>query len=217
MHTQQQLEEEERNLKDNELISQKLEERIARLRQAKEERAQKTSADIADDQVRAKQAQKDYLRQEIKNHRQALNDFIDDHLAAMIAAEELGGPTVGDMQDVSTEMLEHGFSAQGKPKPAPKPSSKTNRVQMRLDRQGNLVRDPLQEGTTSQEVAAADVKELLGELIEALLGQGSSGGYITLSRDSPIARFLVRAKVAHFHPKDARRLRLIDFGRTLDD
>jgi hypothetical protein len=28
---------------------------------------------------------------------------------------------------------------------------------------------------------------------------------------------LVRAKVAQFHPKDARRLRLIDFGRELDD
>lgn len=41
--------------------------------------------------------------------------------------------------------------------------------------------------------------------------------YIELKRDSAIARFLVRAKVACFHPKDARRLKLVDFGTSVED
>lgn len=41
--------------------------------------------------------------------------------------------------------------------------------------------------------------------------------YIELKRDSAAARFLVRAKVAVFHPKDARKLRLVDFGSNVED
>jgi hypothetical protein len=49
------------------------------------------------------------------------------------------------------------------------------------------------------------------------VGAGSPSPYVDLQRDSAAARFLVRAKVAQFHPRDAGRIRLIDFGRQLDD
>lgn len=41
--------------------------------------------------------------------------------------------------------------------------------------------------------------------------------YIPMKQDTAIVRFLVRAKVAAFHPKDARRLRLVDFGSSVED
>ena len=216
LRVRKRLEEQERSLQDNNLITEKLNERIVRLRQDKDEQLQKSSIDIAHEQVDAKQVRKKHYEQEIKRYHQALHDFIDEHLAAMIAAEELGGPTVGDMLDVNEEMLGNGFSAQGKPKTASS-ASKTKKNQMRLDRHGNLVRRSEEDETTSKDEAAACTKQLLEELLDALLGQDASGGYVTLQRDSAAARFFVRAKVAQFHPKDARRLRLIDFARTLDD
>ncbi|KAI9666663.1 MAG: hypothetical protein M1821_004599 [Bathelium mastoideum] len=215
-HARRRLEEEERNLKDNELIAAKLHERIARVRQVRDEQLHKSSADIVNEQVHAKQAQKEQYEQEIKSQHQALENFVDNLLAPLVAAEELGGPTVGDLIDVSVEMLENGFSAQGKPKSASRSSSATKKGQMRLDKHGNLVRDVVEE-PSSQKAAVVGLKELLNELLDASFGSSTSGRYITLQRDSAAVRFLVRTKIAQFHPKDARRLRLIDDGRALDD
>jgi len=56
---------------------------------------------------------------------------------------------------------------------------------------------------------------LLNGLVQA---QGSGpGSYVKLSRESAAARFLVRSKVAQFHPTDATRIRLVDFGGDIDD
>jgi hypothetical protein len=55
----------------------------------------------------------------------------------------------------------------------------------------------------------------LNNLVEAD-GKGP-GVYVDLPRESAAARFLVRSKCAQFHPKDARKLRLIDFGGEIDD
>ena len=41
--------------------------------------------------------------------------------------------------------------------------------------------------------------------------------YVNLEKDGAAARFLVRAKVAVYHPKDARKLKLLDFGSTVED
>ncbi len=67
--------------------------------------------------------------------------------------------------------------------------------------------------------AAAELQELTEELLNAVASAGGGGAaaYVAVARESAAARFLVRSKVAQFHPKDAARLRLIDFGRELDD
>ena len=64
-----------------------------------------------------------------------------------------------------------------------------------------------------------DLRELTEELVRSLMESGgdSSAAYVRVERDSAAARFLVRSRVAQFHPKDATRLRLIDFGGELDD
>jgi hypothetical protein len=58
-------------------------------------------------------------------------------------------------------------------------------------------------------------EQLMNKLVEA--GGDTSAAYVELPRETAAARFLVRSKVAMFHPKDARRLRLVDFGRDLED
>ena len=109
----------------------------------------------------------------------------------------------------------------GKQKGARVPSTKKS-ASRRIDEiwgeattDGRKSREPRDE----KSAAAAEMRELteqlLNNLVEAEGGEGDA--YVELQRESAVARFLVRAKVAQFHPRDARRLRLIDFGRDLDD
>ncbi|OAA68102.1 hypothetical protein SPI_00297 [Niveomyces insectorum RCEF 264] len=81
--------------------------------------------------------------------------------------------------------------------------------------------DDSSNGHPQDEASAAstELQELTEELLNALADAGgdSSLAYVVVPRESAAARFLVRSKVAQFHPKDAMRLRLVDFGRELDD
>lgn len=140
----------------------------------------------------------------------ALDDFIEKHLASMLAAEELGGPVVGELADVDEDMLTAGFSNQGKPKSSKKELTAGGEAkrQRRIDEIWGGGEENQHEN--EKDAAAEEVRELLVKLLEA------KGGYVDLERDTAVARFVVRAKVAQFHPKDAKRLRLIDFARELD-
>jgi hypothetical protein len=148
---------------------------------------------------------------EAERLRNVLERFVDGHLAAMLAAEEIGGPVVGELMDVDEDMLSAGFSAQGKPKSGAKPVSDAKR-QRRIDEIWGVtaVGDEGEPPESETEAAAVEVKRLLEELVR-------TKGYAELGRDSAVARFLVRARVAQFHPKDAGRLRLVDFTRELDE
>lgn len=68
-------------------------------------------------------------------------------------------------------------------------------------------------------MAAEELRTLSEDLLNASVssGRNRSGAYVNLARDSAASRFLVRAKVAEFSPRDASRIRLIDFGRRLDN
>jgi hypothetical protein len=160
---------------------------------------------------------------------QAVNKFIDERLAALLAAEELGGPVVGDKMSVDDDMLVAGFTAQGRPRKIKATTERSqDRRQLRLDQ----IWGPAVSGdgdaneTTSEpqakEAAAAgrEMRDLLSALVIGAVqaqGQDSAAAYVTLERESAAVRFLVRARVAQFHPRDARKLRLVDFGRELDD
>ncbi|RCI15611.1 hypothetical protein L249_3430 [Ophiocordyceps polyrhachis-furcata BCC 54312] len=142
--------------------------------------------------------------------------FIDNHLAAMLAAEELGGPVVGSATEAHLDHLDAGFNAQGKPNKIKDKAQNQDRRQRRIDDIWGAGRD----GAVDDEVAAAAAEmqrlteELLNTLVEAR--GDSSASYVRLARESAAARFLVRSQVAQFHPKDATRLRLVDFGRELE-
>lgn len=213
------------SLRDQKLLTEALSARVTTL---KEELA--SNADVQpDDGVRRRQEElrkkrKDYDK-EGRRLFKALDGFIDQHLAAMLAAEELGGPVVGDLMDVDGSDLASGFNAQGKLK-KPKDGVNEDKRQRRIDEiwgtgtgtgTGTGADTGMGDG---DEVSAAgrEMKQLTQALVEQLQeAKGdNSASYVTLARESAAARFLVRCKVAQFHPKDASRLRLIDFGRELE-
>jgi hypothetical protein len=207
---------EEAILSDADSLATAMNLRISRLQAAQEERTSKPPEELARNLLRTKQQRKKEYNIETKRLRKALDQFINDHLGAMIAAEELGGPVAGERDDVDEDMLMAGFSTQGNPKQF-KGGAKANSESKRQRRIDEIWGTG--DSTLKSEHAAAckELNNLLDDLIMALNGASDSGVYVELSRDSAAARFLVRAKVAQFHPKDARRLRLIDFGRDLDD
>ena len=145
----------------------------------------------------------------------------------MLAAEELGGPIAGDVPDISEEMLEAGFSTRGKVRRA-STSKNEDKRQRRIDEiwgprpSGSEVggEEAEEKPWDEKTAAAAEMRELSEQLLNALVeseeGTGD-GPYVVLKRESAAARFLVRSKVAVFHPRDAGRLRLVDFGREIED
>lgn len=218
-NTVQRLEKEQDDLTDSKLIQSEIEARTSTLREQINERTQQTPEQIAGEMIRALKKRKTYYDSETGKLVKAFNAFIDDHLAAMLAVEELGGPIVGEMADVDEDLLEGGFSAQGKPKRG-RPS-----VDKRQRRMDQIWGPKPEEGIESEEpwdekhAAGAEMRDLTEELLNSLVDADGTGpgAYVDLKRESAAARFLVRSKVAHFHPKDAKKLRLIDFGAELDD
>lgn len=218
---QNRLEKEQADYKDAILIQDGLVARISSLRNEVEEHKQKTPRQVAKEMIRRLEKKIAYYDGLTAKLVKAFNGFIDDHLAAMLAAEELGGPIVGGMVDVDQSMLAAGFSAQGK---ARKPNGAANegKRQRKIDEIWGpqpLADGKSQEPRNEQQAASAEMRELTEQLLNSLAeaGDGGPGAYVELDRESAAARFLVRAKVAQFHPRDARKLRLVDFGRELDD
>lgn len=197
-----------------------MENRIERLRTQHEDRTQKTPAQLARELIAAKRAQREKCDAEMQRLGEAMNDFINDYLAAMIAAEELGGPVVGDILEVEDDTLAAGFTKKGRAKLSKKPVPEKTR-QRRIDQiwgnKPNAENVEEEEPPTEAEAADTEMRKLIENLFATLIGPGGGKAYFQLERDSAASRFLVRAKIAQFHPKDAKKLRLIDFGRELDD
>lgn len=212
------LKHEEANLHDAKLIQKALGDRKAKLESQIEDRSQKAPAQLAKELIAAKRAQKKRYDDETQRLGDALNDFVDNYLSSMLAAEELGGPVVGDLLNIENETLAAGFTKKGKAKAAKKPVPEKTR-QRRIDQiWGNKAAiEEDDHPLTEAEAADAEMRELIGNLFKTLVGPGGGRAYYQLERDSAASRFLVRAKIAQFHPRDAQKLRLIDFGRELDD
>ena len=151
----------------------------------------------------------------------AFNKFADEKLAAMLAAEDLGGPVVGDLVDVDDEMLKAGFNQQGKVRKADADSTRMDAKRKMRNSEiwgdNHVDEDEELDTRSEQKAALASFRSLTEDLLNAAAGDEDSDSYINISRESAAVRFLVRAKVAHFHPDDARRLRLVEFGREWDN
>lgn len=202
---------EEANLRDSRAIASGLRDRIQRIRSANARKQEQTPSQIAQEVVKEQNKKNRELDRASADLKTSLDSFIDETLAPMLAAEDLGGPTVGDALEVSDATLRAGYTAHGKPKKQKQLTESGDGTQQRIDQ---FVRRNQESGshlTNRREAAATEVHDLLNALLEA------GNTYVDLERDSAASRFLVKAKVAQFHPRDARRLRLIDFGRSLGD
>ncbi|KAK7416009.1 hypothetical protein QQX98_005460 [Neonectria punicea] len=217
-----QLEADQARLKDQNLLRDALAARIQSLRKELDANAEVTPEDGARERLDELRKKKKGYDRETSKLMKTLLRFINDNLAPMLAAEELGGPVVGDLMDVEGDDSAAGFSSQGKLKKAPGGAAHHDKRQRRIDEIWGQAGDGEQgDGAGQQdEVAAAgaEMRQLTEELLNSLSEAkgNTAASYVQLPRESAAARFLVRSKVAQFHPKDATRLRLIDFGRELE-
>ncbi|OJD27394.1 hypothetical protein ACJ73_01207 [Blastomyces percursus] len=211
--------------RDAQLISTGLDDRIKNLQSTRPENREKRPAQLAKEFMQQQRRRKVELEKKTAALKEALRAFIDDHLAAMLAAENLGGPVVGDQLEVSDATLAAGYTTQGKqrrPKTAAGEEVERDSRQQRID---ELVSQLSSGGGggggdghgqrggigSKREAAGREMHALIDSLVEA----ASTSSYIELEHDTAASRFLVKAKIAQFHPRDAHRLRLIDFAREL--
>ena len=145
----------------------------------------------------------------------AFNLFVSEHLARMLAAEDLGGPVVGEALDVNDSTLEAGFTQHGKAKKTPQESDKAlaQRTKRNLQIWGNDHSFDDESALKGEaDAAASSFRKLAEKLLNAAVSKDGSDGYIQIPKENAAVRFLVRSKVAQFHPEDARKLRLLDVG-----
>lgn len=217
---EQRLQKEEADLRDTNAITQSLERRIHSLQRDKQQKMQKSPSKVVRDMIRDLKKKGNHYDTETGKMIRSLNKFIENHLAPMLAAEELGGPVVGEKLDIDEEDLEAGFSSHGRAKKA-RQNMTDDKRQRRID---EIWGQDMDDGSNrhaprdERRAAALEMKELTEQLLNRLVeaDNGDGEAYVELKRESAVARFLLRAKVAQLHPRDARRLRLVDFGRDLD-
>lgn len=202
---------------DAALITCALQNRIGQLQAKHVTDCQVSAEGLVQGLMTEEQAKKKHYARGLRNLVKVFNKFIDEHLSAMLAAEELGGPVVGNLLHVDDEILKTGFNSQGKPK------KQVTAIETNISRQARKNRideiwgasSDVDEQRTEKDAAGAAFRNLSEELLNAAAGDAddssSSDGYVDIRQESAAARFFVRAKVAQFHPNDARRLRLVDF------
>lgn len=217
-HARAQISREKKDLRDSRLLAEALELRILNLQREKISNAEIAPNDLAQNIIAHDKTQKRHYEIELKKLVKAFNKFILDHLAVMLAAEDLGGPVVGDLSPIDEEMLVAGFNQQGMPR-KPKALNVNNAV--RRQERINELWGPAGEDedkvvyTTEKEAAGAAFRSLTEDLLNASAVETESDPYIVIPKETAAVRFLVRAKIARYHPQDAKRLRLVDFDREL--
>ena len=217
--TKQRLQQEQADVEDARSINRALRERIEKAQREHEEQLGKTNEDVIKGMIQEQHQKRRHYTVELRNLVKAFNSFVDHYLAAMLAAEDLGGPVVGDLLEVDEDTLKAGFTQQGKPKKARADRSKEDTERKRRNEGiwGSEDEDMADSTRSEKDAAGTSLRELTEDLLNAAAGDDESDPYIRISRESAAVRFLVRAKVAQFHPDDARQLRLIDFGLQLDE
>ena len=215
IRARRQLRYEEDELQNAREITQALKRKIEKLRIEHDELAQKRLSERAEAIMLEHQQAEQYYSDEMQKLVKAFNTFVEDDLAAMVAAEDLGGPVVGDLIDLDLDVLKTGFTPQGRPKGGTVTEVGRRRRNNQIWGIGTSGSD--QGPKWEKDAASADFRSLTEDLLNAAVGEEGSGPYISIRRESAAVRFLVRAKVAQFHPEDARRLRLVDFGSELEN
>ncbi|KAK1143317.1 hypothetical protein N8T08_006844 [Aspergillus melleus] len=185
----QRLKAEEANLRDAQAIRDGLEKRLEKIRNEKLQKEEKTPSQLAQEFLKEQQQKTDILDAETEKLKDSLRTFIDENLASMLAAESLGGPTIGDTIDISDDTLESGYTNHGKPKkPKSVETTEGDSNQRRIDEMVRQAgRGDTERRSNKREAAAAEMNDLLDVLLEA----GSS--YIDLPRESAASRFLTYA------------------------
>lgn len=216
-----QIHQEKEDLHDSQLIFNALTQRAEKLQSEQASTTQVSSAELVKGMILHEQTMKRQYVKDLRTLVKAFNKFVEGHLAGMLAVEELGGPMVGDMMEVDEEVLIAGFNQQGKSRKSRKDSA-GNEIE-RKRRIGEIWGPPDEDDGTEagqrseKEAAGAAFRALTEDLLNAAAGDEDSDPYVDIRQETAIVRFLVRAKVARFHPQNERKLRLVDFTGELED
>ena len=212
-----QLNREKQDLRDSQLLAEALELRISKLQQELISNSGMAANELAQSIIAHHKAQKRHYEIELKKLVKAYNKFVIDHLALMLAAEDLGGPKVGDSIEINEEMIAAGFDQQGMPRKSK--VANENSVPKRQERIREIWgpsedSEDSEDSTvykTEKEAAGAAFRSLTEDLLNASADDAVSDPYIVIPKETAAVRFLVRAKIAKFHPQDKNRLRLVEF------
>ncbi|RKF65686.1 hypothetical protein OnM2_004017 [Erysiphe neolycopersici] len=208
------IETEKADLKDTKLIQDELVTRITSLQKEVKLHLHKSSNTLAQEKIKEFEDEKSYYENETSNLMAVLTNFIDENLAPMLAVEELGGPVVGQLLTVDDSVFENGITNYGKVKKTKNPGKKR---QSRINQIWGS--SPEEENWDEKSAAASEIRELIEQLLNSMAHADGyhPNTYVNLRRESAAARLLVRSKVAQYHPKDASKLRLIEFGTEIGD
>lgn len=205
---------EESDLIYSSVLTSCLQKRCEQLRDEQNIESQVVPTELGRDLLLKQQAQKRQYERNLKNLIRAFNKFVVERLAGMLAAEELGGPAVREMIDISEDRLRSEYDQQVELK---------NLVTVRKQ-QPKILLDPVKQNDQAKsdemirrEAAGAAFRTLSEDLLNAAADDDNFESYITIKRTAVEARFLVRSKVAQFHSQDATKLRLVEFCRELDE
>ncbi|KAM5469153.1 hypothetical protein MauCBS54593_004505 [Microsporum audouinii] len=231
---------EEANLRDANSITTELQRRIKGIRQQRRteddpgsKKSKQGSDRFAKELIKEQRRKGIEIEEETAKLKDALKEFVDEYLAPMLAAEDMGGPVVGDQVEVPDSTLEAGYTARGKERKASKAgngqSGGAKKQQQRIDEllQRGRSRAQGRDGGEDEEDNNRDdtritnpreaAAEEMHSLLESLLDIAATSSYIELDQDSAASRFLVKAKIAQFHPRNSQKLRLIDVAREIAD
>lgn len=206
-------------LADQKALTKALENRIQSLRSGIETRSSMSPGQFAREKLSELRQQIKETDKDTSSLQIIMKKFIEESLSALLAAEQIGGPVAGELMDVDSDTLEAGFSATGKRKKS-KADASADKRQRRIDDMFNGERDEGEAAEADKRSAARDeMQELVAELTHKLMAAGGSStdAYINIPEESASVRFLTRVKVAEFHPRNSKRLRLVDFGREIGD
>lgn len=218
---QERLDAEKANLSDQTALTKALENRTQSLREGIESRMAMSPDQVTRERILELKKNIKATDADTSKLLKALKKFINEQLSSMLAAEQSGGPVAGDMMEIDSDDLDAGFSARGKRKKS-KSDAATDKRQRRIDDmfEGGQEREDRDEAESDKRVAARDeMQRLTEELMNSLMDSGGSNSdaYVNVSDESAAVRLLVRSKVAEFHPRDSKRLRLVDFGREIGE
>ena len=104
---------ESQSLNDARYLTSALEERIQRLRNEQDDHMNQSAQDIAGNLVAEQLRRKSHYAKELRGMVRAFNRFVKERLALMLAAEDLGGPIVGDDLSLDENVLKAGFTQKG--------------------------------------------------------------------------------------------------------
>lgn len=213
-HARAQLNREKKDLRDSQLLAEALELRISKLQQELISNSGMAASELAQNIIAHHKAQKRHYEIELKKLVKAYNKFVVDHLGLMLAAEDLGGPKVGDSIEIDEEMLAAGFDQQGMPRKSKMANGDS--VSKRQERIREIwgPSEDSEDSTvykTEKEAAGAAFRSLTEDLLNASADDAVSDPYIVIPKETAAVRFLVRAKIAKFHSQDKNRLRLVEF------